>query len=86
MAVQSEEMQDALEILEDLKDDNTIPKNVRSAIERVITSLNDEKSDMSIRIDRAMQELDEISSDINLQPYSRSQLWHITSVLEKFQT
>lgn len=82
MAMQDQDMQDTIEILEELREDNTIPKNVRTSIERVIASLKDEKSDMSIRIDRAMQELDEISSDINLQPYSRSQLWHITSILE----
>ena len=85
MAVQDQDMQDAIEILEELREDNTIPKNVRNSIERVIASLKDEKSDMSIRIDRAMQELDDISADINLQPYSRSQLWHIASMLENFQ-
>jgi len=75
-------LNDALEILDELKDDNTLPKNVRSAVIRIIEYLKDESNELSIRVDKAMQELEEISSDINVQAYSRTQLWHVVSMLE----
>ncbi|MFT4309811.1 MAG: UPF0147 family protein [Candidatus Woesearchaeota archaeon] len=75
-------LDDALEILDELKDDNTLPKNVRGSVARIIEHLKDETCELSIRVDKAMQELEEISSDINVQAYSRTQLWHVVSMLE----
>jgi uncharacterized protein (UPF0147 family) len=77
-----ESLNDALEILNELKDDNTLPKNVRSAVMRIIDYLKDDSDELSIRVDKAMQELEDISSDINVQAYSRTQLWHVVSMLE----
>ena len=77
-----ETLDNALEILDELKDDNTLPKNVRSAVIRIIDFLKDDAQEISIRVDKAMQELEEISSDINVQAYSRTQLWHVVSMLE----
>jgi uncharacterized protein (UPF0147 family) len=37
---------------------------------------------MSLRVDKAQQELEEISADANLQPFTRTQLWNIVSLLE----
>jgi len=36
-----------------------------------------------IRINKALHELEEIADDINLQPFTRTQLWNIVSILEK---
>jgi uncharacterized protein (UPF0147 family) len=77
-----ETLDNALEILDELKDDNTLPKNVRSSVMRIIDFLKDDNQEISIRVDKAMQELEEISSDINVQAYSRTQLWHVVSMLE----
>lgn len=75
-------LQQALAILDDLRDDSTLPKNVRQTISSIIGMLSDDSVDISIRVDKAMLELEQISSDSNIQPYSRTMLYQVTSNLE----
>jgi uncharacterized protein (UPF0147 family) len=77
-----EPLQQALAILDDLKDDSTLPKNVRSTIATIIEMLSDDEIDISIRVDKAMLELEQISSDANIQSYSRTMLYQVTTNLE----
>ena len=42
-----------------------------------------ENMELSIKVNKAMNELDDIASDINLQAYTRTQIWNIVSSLEK---
>ncbi len=67
--------------LEELTGDNTVPRNVRTKLENTIKALKEE-SELSIRINKALNELDEISDDTNIQPYTRTQIWNIVSLLE----
>ena len=70
-------------ILVELKEDITVPKNVRMKIEKVIEVVNGDNLEKSIKISKALNELEEIADDVNLQPYTRTQIWSIISVLEK---
>ncbi len=70
--------------LDELKDDVTVPKNVRLKIEKVIGTLNG-KTEMQIKISKALHELEEIADDVNLQSYTRTQVWNVISVLEKIK-
>ena len=71
-------------VLSELKDDATVPKNVRLKIEKVMALLND-KTEMQIKVSKALNELEEIADDVNLQSYTRTQVWNIISVLEKIK-
>jgi uncharacterized protein (UPF0147 family) len=75
-------VKDAVSLLNELKEDTTVPKNIKSKIESVIISL-EEKSEVSININKAMNELEEVADDVNLQSFSRTQVWNIVSLLEK---
>ena len=68
--------------LNEIQLDATVPRNVRTKIESIIRTLN-EGTELSIKVNKAMNELDEISSDVNLQSYTRTQIWNVMSVLEK---
>ena len=65
-----------------LKDDEGVPKNVRSKIDIIITSLQGD-ADISTRVGKSLHELDEISEDLNLPPFIRTQIWNVSSMLEK---
>ena len=78
----SEELDKILEYLQEMKEDSTIPKNVKLKIDDVTNSLKT-KEELSIRVNRALNYLDEIADDSNLQPYARTQIWNIVSLLEK---
>jgi len=72
-------------LLNKVKEDVSVPKNVREKIESVISLLNDD-IEFSIKMSKVLHELDEISLDMNLSPYTRTQLWNVISfisILEK---
>lgn len=74
-----EEINEALLML---SDDSSIPKNLRTKINQMISDVQ-QCSDYSILANRMLGDLEEMSSDINLQPFIRTQLWNIASLLER---
>ena len=68
--------------LSELQEDSTVPRNVRSHIQNIIHNLKN-GVELSIKVNKALSDLGEISSDVNLQSYTRTQIWNIMSVLEK---
>ena len=76
-------MGDIIETLGDLKEDGVVPKNIKIKVDTIIQDLSQE-SEISMKVNKALNELDEISDDPNLQAYTRTQIWNIVSMLEKF--
>ena len=74
---------DIIETLGDLKEDGVVPKNIKIKVDAIIENLSQE-SEISMKVNKALNELDEISDDPNLQAYTRTQIWNIVSMLEKF--
>ena len=72
----------AIEDLKELQDDPTVPKNVKARLLKIIETLSKEK-DLSVAVHKSLNELEDISNDINLEAYTRTQLWEISSILEK---
>jgi len=77
-----EQISSIMEAVSELLSDSTVPRNVKVKLENVIKALKEE-GDISLKINRVLNDLDEITSDVNLQPYTRTQLWNIVSMLEK---
>jgi len=77
-----EEITVIIDGLSELTKDLNIPKNVKDKIENTINALKQD-TDVSIKVHKALNELDEVIDDINLQPYTRTQIWNIVSLLEK---
>ena len=67
--------------MRELEHDNTVPKNIKTKMGEIIAVLKDE-TEVSIRVNKALHELDEISDDSNLQAFTRTQIWNIASMLE----
>ena len=78
----NEEVNSVTEALTELGEDATVPKNVRLKIQGIIKNLK-ENTEVSIKISKALNDLDEIADDVNLQPYTRTQIWNVVSILEK---
>lgn len=77
------EVQDIIDALSEVSDDNTVPKNVKAKIESAIKILGDESAELSVRVNKALNEFEEIADDANMQTYTRTQVWNIVSLLEK---
>jgi uncharacterized protein (UPF0147 family) len=74
-------IKNAIELIQDMLEDCSVPKNVRAKLEKTISVLN-QKEEHRIKVSRALHELEEISSDTNMQADTRTQLFNVVSVLE----
>ena len=82
MANQISEVDIVITSLNEIQEDSSVPRNVRTKIESIVNTLK-EHVELSIKINKVLNVLDELSSDVNLQSYTRTQIWNIMSVLEK---
>lgn len=82
MIEQISEMGSVIISLNEIQADATVPRNVRTKIEEIINTLK-EDTELSIKVSKALNKLDEIAGDVNLQAYSRTQIWNVMSLLEK---
>ena len=77
----NEQLSEIVEVLQDVLNDDTVPKNVKARIEGAIGELKNNE-DHNIAIHKALNELDELADNSNIEPYTRSQIWNIVSLLE----
>ncbi|MFH1916345.1 MAG: UPF0147 family protein [Nanoarchaeota archaeon] len=70
-----------IEALMELRNDTGVPKNLKTKIAEMLDKLKC-CEDNSITVNKLLGELEEISNDINLQPFVRTQLYNISSMLE----
>lgn len=73
---------ETIENLQELENDINIAKNIKIKIKNIINMLK-EDTELSIKINKALNELDEISNEPNLEAYTRTQIWNVVSILEK---
>ncbi len=71
-----------LQELEEINNDKSVPKNIRSAISSAKEDLKNDKLEKSIKISSAISTLDEAANDSNLPVYTRTQIMSIVSQLE----
>ncbi len=77
-----ERIKDIIDVLSSIEKDFSVPKNVRVRIKNAYTALETNGKSMAVRVDRSLQELDDISDDPNIPSYTRTQIWNVVSMLE----
>ncbi len=76
-----EQVETILQAITEMQEDNTVPKNIKTKLSAIALTLQ-KGSDVSIKVNKALDDLEEISDDVNLQPYTRTQIWNLVSLLE----
>jgi len=76
-----EQLDGVIEAFEELQEDPVVPKNVKAKLREILTILKGQ-SDTSFKINKALDELDQIANDTNIQAYTRTQIWNVASLLE----
>jgi len=71
--------------IELLLNDNSVPRNVKSALDEAEKALLKEGDSYSVRASSAIYKIDEVSNDINLPPYARTVIWNLLSTLESIK-
>jgi uncharacterized protein (UPF0147 family) len=74
-------IQQVISALKELEQDTSTPKNVKLKIVSTLRVLS-ENSETSIKVSKALHELEDIAEDVNVQPYTRTQIFNIVSLLE----
>lgn len=72
-----------LEMMKEIVDDRTVPKNIKTAVEEAMKELSNRDNELMVRINGCVSILDEIATDPNIPLYTRTQLWTIVSLVEK---
>ena len=78
-----ENLNELIEIINELSEDISVPRNVKDKLKSINTILTDESREKNISINKAKDILADLSEDQNLQTFSRTQLWNISSMLEE---
>ncbi len=68
--------------MEDLIEEQGVPKNVKEMLRMAINELEDEEQEENVRLQAATSLLDQVSNDLNLSQYMRTEIWSIASLLE----
>ena len=82
--MENKEIDAVLSVLNELKEDHAVPKNVRLKIEDAVNILKGD-TETEIKSSRVLSKLEEIAEDVNVQPYTRTQIWDLISLLEKIK-
>jgi uncharacterized protein (UPF0147 family) len=73
-----------LHALQEMDGDDDIPRNVREKMREIKESLT-KQEDISLLVNKSLTALDALAEDNNLQGFVRTQIWHVSSLLEKLQ-
>ena len=72
------------DLLDNLSNDTSISRSIRTVLIEIKENFQDE-DDISIKIDSALQKVEDLSLDPNLNSYTRTQIWNLSSLLESAQ-
>lgn len=75
-------MMSAVSMLRELCEDTAVPKNLRAKLTNTIDFLERDNGADALKIAKAMEHLEVLSEDMNLEPFVRTQLFNVVSMLE----
>ncbi|MFA5303604.1 MAG: UPF0147 family protein [Candidatus Nanoarchaeia archaeon] len=79
-----ENIESSIELLVEIIEDSSVPKNIKQTCEKVKSILLNE-GDEKVKIDNAIQNLDLLADNASVPTYTRMQIWNIVSLLESSQ-
>ncbi len=81
----NKKIREVIKTLEELKEDDiSVPRNVKTRIDEAIAVLQ-EDNEISFKINKALDMLEEAGDDVNLQAFTRTQIWNIVGLMESLQ-
>lgn len=72
-------------MLESILSDPRVPRNIKRVVNEAINYLNDETMEIEVKTSAAISVLDEISTDVHMPLYTRTQIWNIVTILEEIR-
>jgi uncharacterized protein (UPF0147 family) len=69
-------------MLQHIKEDSTIPRNIRRVADETRQLLTNDNKELGLRAAEAISKIDEISNDPNMPVHARTRIWELVSQLE----
>lgn len=82
MASPDETIRICIQMLQNINEDSTIPRNIRRVADSTRSILQDESKSIGLRAATAISMIDEISNDPNMPVHARTRIWELVSQLE----
>jgi hypothetical protein len=82
---QEETIRQIIILLDQVCNDNSVPRNIRRAADEAIGILESKEGTPAHKASNAISILDEISQDPNCPLYARTRIWNTVSLLETVQ-
>lgn len=82
MSAADEQVAQAMEILVNISEDQSVPRNIRRAATKSLEILQDETMDLPVRAINAIDLLEDTTSDPNCPYHARTLIWQAITRLE----
>ncbi len=82
MASPDETIRICIQMLQNISEDSTIPRNIRRVADSTKSVLQDGSRSIGLRAATAISMIDEISNDPNMPVHARTRIWELVSQLE----
>lgn len=77
------DLNQVIELLDELQEDTSVSKNVKVKLQTMKDELSGSNEDnLSLTVNKILSDLEELSGDVNIPMFVRTQIWSITSLLE----
>ncbi len=78
-----DELEQIIDMLDELQEESSVSKNVKMKLQSMKKELKDaNKDNLSLAVNKILSDLEDLSGDINIPMFVRTQIWSITSLLE----
>lgn len=74
-------LQPAIELIDDVVNDTSVPKNIRKTLGEARQRLQG-PDELNVKVSAAIYLIESVSDDINMPSHARTQIWAVISALE----
>jgi uncharacterized protein (UPF0147 family) len=82
MDSQEEKLRQVTGVIDELIEDNSVPRNIRQGAEDAKERLLEDDDPLDVRVASAVSTLDDLANDPNIPLHGRTVIWNIISGLE----
>ncbi len=80
-----EELEDVCELMDEIKEDNSIPRNIREGADECREMLLESNDELDVRIASSIFKLEDLADDPNIPLHGRTLIWNVISELESIK-
>ena len=78
-------LHEAIALVDMIENDFASPTNVKEKMKEIKKILQDKSVDIGIRANRCLNILEALDEDPNIEPFTRTNLWNLVSMLENLE-